>query len=143
MGLVIGSCAIASFPVTEIQNAANFDRGTDQNMQIHPSLNIDLTGIWWMDGNPLEAEQLVSFAGAANDSSGAATNSSFPIAIPVRNNLARRWTWSDTITGRGVMWYYGLSAEADEPLLFNFQNSTNAKITPVGDVFSGHFGFAK
>merc|ERR1712187_174410 len=90
-----------------------------------------------MDGNPLVHEQLVSFAGAE------AQGTKFPVEMAVENNMPRRWSWANTFVGKAVMAYYAFDAEPDTPLVFNFTNSSYAKITPVGAVFSGFFGFEK
>jgi len=115
--------------------AEPFDRGTTANMDL-TDLDVDLTGVWWMDGNPLSAEHLVSFASAEG-------KKPFPAEVPVYNNLAGRWTWTDDITGRFVMAYYAFDAQPDSPLVFNFKNSSHAQIVPVGGVFDGFFGFDK
>lgn len=137
-------CAIESFDHHYIlpQNAEDagmsepFDRGTTQNMNLK-DLDIDLYGTWWMDGNPLTAEHLVSFASAEGELP-------FPAEVPVKNNLARRWTWTDDISGRVVMAYYAFDAAPDSALVFNFTNSSYATIEPVGGVFDDTvFGFKK
>lgn len=120
-----------------------FERGTKENMDLEP-LGIDLRGTWWMDGNPLEAEHLVSFASAKG-------KLPFPAIVPVFNNMARRWTWTDELFlpsvpflgGRFIMFYYAFDAQPDSPLVFNFTNSSGATIIPVGGVFDGTFGFNK
>jgi len=113
-----------------------FDRGTEKNMDLD-DLDTDLKGVWWMDGNPLTVEQLVSFASAKG-------KKPFPSSVPVYNNMARRWTWTDNIAGRIVMAYYAVDAKPDSPLVFNFTNKTSARIIPVGGVNSGKtFGFQK
>lgn len=136
-------CAIESFDHHYVlpKNAEEagvpepFDRGTEDNMDL-TDLDIDLAGVWWMDGNPLTAEHLVSFASAKGEKP-------FPAVVPVYNNLAGRWTWTDDIMGRIVMFYYAFDAQPDSPLVFNFTNSSSASIVPVGGVFDGFFGFHK
>jgi len=136
-------CAIESFDhhyvlpklAEEAGVSEPFDRGTKANMDL-TDLDVDLKGVWWMDGNPLTAEHLVSFASAEGEKP-------FPALVPVYNNLARRWTWTDDISGRIVMFYYAFDAEPDSALVFNFTNSSYAQIVPVGGVFDGFFGFDK
>jgi len=142
-------CAIESFDHHYIlpKNAIDaglakspFDRGTSENMNLQGirefDMDIDLQGVWWMDGNPLTAEHLVSFASAEG-------KKPFPSIVPVYNNMQRRWTWTDGIIGRFVMAYYAFDATAESPLTFNFTNSSSASIIPVGGVFNGNFGFHK
>merc|ERR1712113_368958 len=140
----IAECAIASFDHHLIlpKNAERmgipepFDRGTRQNMNI-ANLDIDLYGVWWMDGNPLPKEHLVSFASARGQKP-------FPATVPVFNNLAARWTWTDDFWGRIVMAYYAFDSTPNDPLVFHFTNSASASIVPVGSVFGdGNFGFHK
>lgn len=138
--LATSNCAIESFNHRQIlpgDAQPVFDRGTTDNMNL-TSLGIDLQGIWWMDGNSLTAEHLVSFASAAGQAP-------FPAKVPVFNNMARRWTWTDSLMGRIVMAYYAFDAQPDSPLVFQFSNSTDATIEPVGGVFDGtsDFGFHK
>merc|ERR1712187_635084 len=80
--------------------------------------------------------QLVSFAGAE-------AKGPFPADMPVENSLQRRWTWSNTFIGKGIMAYYAFNNAPDAPLVFRFENSSYASIVPVGGVFSGNFGFEK
>eukprot|EP00930_Biecheleria_cincta_P005122 TRINITY_DN106046_c0_g1_i1.p1 TRINITY_DN106046_c0_g1~~TRINITY_DN106046_c0_g1_i1.p1 ORF type:complete len:293 (-),score=40.49 TRINITY_DN106046_c0_g1_i1:139-1017(-) len=142
--LSTNNCAIESFDHRQIlpANAAGdaqplFDRGTAGNMNL-TSLDIDLQGIWWMDGNPLSAEHLVSFASAGGQPP-------FPAKVPVYNNMQRRWTWTDSFMGRVIMAYYAFDAQPDSPLVFDFTNSTDATIEPIGGVFddTGLFRFHK
>jgi hypothetical protein len=137
-------CAIQSFDHHYIlpKNADEagvkepFDRGTADNMDLE-DLDIDLAGVWWMDGNPLTAEHLVSFASAEG-------KKPFPAMVPVFNNLKGRWTWTDDISGRFVMAYYAFDSDPLSSLDFNFTNSSYARINPVGAVFGdGYFGFKK
>lgn len=138
-------CAVESFDV-DYALPANakaagvpepFDRGTTDNMDIDASLNIDLGGVWWMDGNPLPDEQLVSFAGADEE------GSTFPTSVHVPTNLQRRWSWSDTFKARAIIMYYSMTAPPEETHDFKFKNSSYADIVPVADVISGEFGFKK
>jgi len=136
------SCAIESFDYSDILPAAGtyepFDRGTSENMFLDPSLGIDLAGTWWMDGNPLTAEQLVSYAGASNDPD------EFPLIMTAPSNKQRRWTWSDTLTGRGIIAYYMLTTTPETTHLYEFTDSSYANIVPVAGVFGdGVFGFRK
>lgn len=110
-----------------------FDRGTAANMDLS-ALDLDLAGTWWMDGNPLVVEQLVSFAGAQGQPP-------FPATVPVQNNLQRRWTWSNNLFGRFIQAYYAFDALPRTPLVFRFVNSSYANIVPISGVFSGDFGF--
>lgn len=137
-------CAIESFDhkyiLPETADAAGiaepFDRGTEANQDLE-DLDLDLAGTWWMDGNPLEAEHLVSFASAEG-------KKPFPANVPVYNNLKRRWTWTDGFSGRVVMAYYAFDATPEDPLVFEFKNSSYAVIAPVGGVFGdGVFEFKK
>jgi len=136
-------CAIDSFDhhliLPENAKAAGvpepYDMGTTDNMDLTP-IDVDLRGVWWMDGNPLTAEHLVSFASAKAEKP-------FPVDVPVFNNRARRWTWTDGLTGRLIMFYYAFDAHVESEAIFQFQNSSYANIVPVGGVFSGDFGFDK
>jgi len=137
------TCAVESFK-SDLILPANaqaagvpepFDRGTAANMDLS-ALDIDLAGTWWMDGNPLVAEHLVSFAGAQGQLP-------FPALVPVPNNLQRRWTWSDNFYGRLVQATYAFEALPRTPLEFRFMNNSYAHIKPISSVFVGNFGFKK
>lgn len=134
-------CAIEAFDHHFVlpKNAADagmppdlFDRGTPDNMDLS-SLGLDLGGTWWMDGNPLADEHLVSFASARG-------STPFPAVVHVYNNYARRWTWTDGFVGRLVMAYYAFDAKPESPLTFTFTSDAKATIDPVGGVFEagGH-----
>jgi hypothetical protein len=139
------NCAIQVFDVDNIlpRNAQAagipqpFEIGTEENMPIDVDLNLDLTGVWWMDGNPLAYEQLVSFAGLKG-------KGPFPTTVHVPTSRKGHWTWSDTFVSRFINFYYTMTSEgAEHPLVFNFQNSSSAKIVPIAGVFDGEFGFEK
>lgn len=140
-------CAVESFDVNLVlpKNAKDagvvepFDRGTKKNMKLDPDLDLDdLAGVWWMAGNPLTYEQLVSFAGAEG-------KGPFPTIVHNPSNKQRRWTWSDTFIGRSIIAYYALTTMPDDGHDFNFANSSYANIIPVADVFGNDtiFGFKK
>jgi len=142
-------CGLTSFPVDHIlpDNAIQagvaplFNMGTSANMFIDPALGIDLTGVWWMDGNPFTVEQLVSFAGASG-------TGPFPADVFVPTNLQGQWTWSDTLGGRLVMGWYNFISTVDETHDFAFENSSYAIIDPVDEttfntVGYTEFGFSK
>lgn len=139
-------CGVTTFPVEHIlaSNAiadgtiTPYEMGTSLNMNVDPALNIDLTGAWWMDGNPAIFEQVVSFAGAV----GAAP---FPVSIPMPTNFKGRWTYSDTLLARLVMAYHAWTTAVNDAHLFMFANSTSAEIVPVAQAAFGgqNFGFNK
>eukprot|EP00434_Breviolum_minutum_P004532 symbB.v1.2.003996.t1/scaffold208.1/size268109/3 len=111
--------------------------GTSENMNVDPTLDIDMTGTWWMDGSPAYFEQLVSFAGAQG-------TGPFPTTLFMPTNGKGRWTWSDTLLGRFIMGYYNFISTVDETHDFHFVNSSFASITPVDEVtFGAEFGFKK
>lgn len=131
-------CGLTSFPVEHVlpENAIQagvvplFKMGTSANMNIDPALGIDLTGTWWMDGNPFTIEQLVSFAGGAGQGP-------FPAHLMMPTNLAGQWTWSDSIFGRIVMGWYNFISTVDETHDFMFVNSSYAEIDPVDETTFG------
>jgi hypothetical protein len=138
------NCAIEPFDFELIlpKNAKNagvpepFERGTKKNMHLPSSLNIDLAGTWWMDGNPLTFEQLVSYAGATADSD------KYPAWMRAPSNLQRHWTWSDDFVGRAIVAYYMWTTTPDSGHQYNFTNSSYADIVPVAGVFGDAiFGF--
>ncbi|CAK9070986.1 unnamed protein product [Durusdinium trenchii] len=121
---ILASNAIADGTITP------YEMGTSLNMNVDPALNIDLTGAWWMDGNPAIFEQVVSFAGAV----GAAP---FPVSIPMPTNFKGRWTYSDTLLARLVMAYHAWTTAVNDAHLFMFANSTSAEIVPVAQAAFG------
>lgn len=138
-------CGLTSLPVENIlpANAIEagtvplFDMGTSENMNVDPTLDIDMTGTWWMDGTPAYFEQLVSFAGAQGVGP-------FPTTLFMPTNGKGRWTWSDTLLGRFIMGYYNFISTVDATHDFHFVNSSFASITPVDEVtFGAEFGFKK
>jgi hypothetical protein len=139
----LADCALETFDYKDIlpKNAkANdvpepFDRGTRKNMHIKKSLDLDLAGTWWMDGNPLTFEQLVSYAGAFTD------REKYPLIMEAPSSMPRRWTWSDTFVGRAIIFYYMWTTFPEETHVYNFTNNTYADIVPVAGVISGLFGF--
>lgn len=141
------TCAIKHFPVEQVlpsnAKAAGvsppFEIANETNMQLGAGMDLDLTGAWWMDGNPLTYEQLVSFAGAKG-------SLPYPTTVEVPTSQMGRWSWSDNFLGRGIMAYYAFTSNPDEKQQFQFKNSTYADIIPVGDVFkvsdeNAKFGF--
>lgn len=122
------SCAIESFePQLLIGSGPPVERGTSSNMDLR-GLGVDLTGVWWMNGNKFVVEQLVSFAGASG-------KLPFPAAVVVPDSKARRWTWSDNFFGRAVMAWYEFETNSDAVHVFNFTNSSSATIDPVSATF--------
>ena len=106
-----------------------FELGTRGNMFLDPALELNLTGIWWMDGNPLTAEQLVTFAGAQG-------MAPYPTTVKNPSSLAGHWSWSDNFLGRGIMLFYSFTSSAEATHDFFFFNKTYAEIRPVaGAVF--------
>ncbi|CAJ1461689.1 unnamed protein product [Effrenium voratum] len=138
-------CGMTSFPVERVlpANAAAdgatspFVVGTSQNQAIAPALNIDLTGVWWMDGNPLTIEQLISWAGAQGVPP-------FPSDVLVPTNRAGQWSYSDSFFARIVMAFYSFTSFVEETHDFRFFNDSFAEIAPVSEaVFSEDFLFTK
>mmetsp|Transcript_22640 Transcript_22640/g.51002 ORF Transcript_22640/g.51002 Transcript_22640/m.51002 type:complete len:270 (+) Transcript_22640:62-871(+) len=131
-------CATRSSPVEHIlpQNALAdgvlppFEAGTLNNMFLDPGLGLNLTGTWWMDGNPLHWEQLVSFANAEGIMP-------YPAVVKDPCSLARHWSWSDNVYGRAIMLWYAFSSSAEATLDFYFQNRTYADIDAISDAVFG------
>ena len=144
--VMTAECAIEKFDyqyvlpknAQEAGHAQVFERGTSKNMNIKANLGVDLKGIWWMDGNALKFEQLISFAMADGEKP-------FPVEVPVYTSLPRHWSYSDDWLGRGAMAYYAFFSNVMTPSTFRFQNSTSANILPVSGIFEnwGTFGFHK
>jgi len=65
------------------------------------TLGIDLTGMWWMRGNPVE-EVLASFAGTRVNSS------TYPVKLMVPNSLANHWSWRNSAQGTALMKFYSV-----------------------------------
>mmetsp|Transcript_31938 Transcript_31938/g.73661 ORF Transcript_31938/g.73661 Transcript_31938/m.73661 type:complete len:270 (-) Transcript_31938:305-1114(-) len=134
-------CATRSSPVEHIlpQNALAdgvlppFEAGTLNNMFLDPGLGLNLTGTWWMDGNELIWEQVVSFANAEG-------LVPYPTVVKNPSSLAGHWTWSDNFFGRGIMMYYAFISSAEATHDFYFQNSTYASIDAVSDTVFGADG---
>mmetsp|Transcript_107061 Transcript_107061/g.149306 ORF Transcript_107061/g.149306 Transcript_107061/m.149306 type:complete len:265 (+) Transcript_107061:63-857(+) len=107
-----------------------FESGTLGNMFLDPALDLNFTGIWWMDGNPLIWEQLVSFAGAQG-------MAPYPTTVYNPSSLAGHWTWSDNFFGRGIMMFYAFTSYAEETHDFFFTNKTYADIDATSDLVFG------
>jgi len=106
-------------------------------MRLDPNLQLSLGGTWWMDGNPLTQEQLVSFAGAEG-------NGPYPTIVKNPSSGQRRWTWSTSFFARAIVFYYSLTSSVDTPHDFHFENSSYADIAPVAAVFGDNaFGFRR
>mmetsp|Transcript_36682 Transcript_36682/g.87624 ORF Transcript_36682/g.87624 Transcript_36682/m.87624 type:complete len:264 (-) Transcript_36682:182-973(-) len=103
-----------------------FESGTLGNMFLDPALDLNLTGIWWMDGNPLLSEQLVSFAGAQG-------LAPYPTTVSNPSNMAGRWSWADSLPGRFIMMHYAFTSFAEEAQEFFFQNKTFANIGVIAE----------
>lgn len=74
--------------------------GTWSNMDRElQSLGLDLTGLWWMKGNPL-AEVLASFAGTS------ASSSMYPVTLKVPHNRKEHWSWRSDAHGSSLMKFY-------------------------------------
>ncbi|OLP95951.1 hypothetical protein AK812_SmicGene21891 [Symbiodinium microadriaticum] len=107
-----------------------FESGTLGNMFLDPALELNFTGIWWMDGNPLIWEQLVSFAGAQG-------MAPYPTTVYNPSSLAGHWTWSDNFFGRGIMLFYAFTEVAEATHDFWFSNKTYADIDATSDLVFG------
>mmetsp|Transcript_100468 Transcript_100468/g.199493 ORF Transcript_100468/g.199493 Transcript_100468/m.199493 type:complete len:271 (-) Transcript_100468:273-1085(-) len=138
------SCTVESFNVhwvlPEVAAAAKveekFERATEQNTNL-TGLDLDLLGVWWMDGNPLIQEQLVSFAGSHG-------SPPYPTVVKVPFSNRRHWSWSDSFVGRFIVAYYALTEPATPKHEFEFANNSYANIVPLADVFDDNniFGFS-
>lgn len=139
-------CTLESFDVRLAQHSKNgafggfgekFGSATEENTFLD-GLDLDLLGVWWMDGNPLIYEQLVSFAGSRG-------SPPYPTTVFAPFLLQRHWSWSDSFFGRAIVAYYAVTEPADTVNQFKFANSSYAGIVPVADVFGENrlFGFRK
>jgi len=145
MSLLPGDCDYArrSFNVDHIipanATAAGVPQpmeiGTAENMSLAAELGIDLTGLWWMDGNPLP-EYLVSWAGSN-------ASAPFPSRMSTPNNMAGRWCWSDSFLAHLIKSYYAFSATVDTSMYTKWYNSSYGAITPVTEEFGEDFHFEK
>lgn len=102
--------------------------GSAENMDPRfASLGIDLTGIWWMRGNPIP-EELVSFAHTT------ANESSFPVTLTVNNGGKGMWAWSDTAMGQSLVAFYA-NYDANVSMTIDFDSATSGSIsTALTDV---------
>lgn len=95
--------------------------GTSMNMDPKlKQLGIDLTGLWWMRGNPVP-EVLASFARAEVNSS------TFPVMLSVPNNLANHWSWQANTAGELLMTFYSTGSPQDVMQIIML-NATNGGI---------------
>lgn len=140
--VMTAECAVAKFAATDVLPAnaqatgvsPPVEIGTTSNMNVDPALGIDLTGLWWMDGNPFP-EYFVSFAGGFG-------TSPFPTHLKMPTNMERHWTWPDTIIGRGTVAYYAFTSSVDTQQVFHFFNKSYAEIVPIAkELFEGKFIF--
>merc|ERR1719414_670496 len=114
--------------------------GTRDNMDPRLlDLGLDLTGLWWMRGNPV-AEVLASFAGTSSNSS------SFPLLMSVPNSLQNQWSWRDGTAGDLLMAFYSLSPP-DTPMEIVMEDAANGGIRTSLEDFPGilveRWGFHK
>lgn len=109
------------------------DIGNANNMSMDPGLEIDLEGLWWMDGNPAP-EYLVSFVGSKAELP-------FPSIMSTPNSMAGRWAWDTSLLAWVIMSYYAYTVPAEETLITKFVNSSYAEIVPVTESLGDKFLF--
>lgn len=94
------------------------------------NLSIDLTGIWWMSGNPVH-EELVSFANTKVN----LTNGGFPATLSFPMNKKGMWSWLTTAFGTILRKFYGATRDPELHREMVFQSPTDGTIdTGLTDV---------
>ena len=75
-----------------LQENPPLEIGTSENMNVE-GFGVDLTGLWWMDGNP-SGGSLASFAGCTYSGDG-----TWPKTLSCPMNEAGKWSFEYTETG--------------------------------------------
>lgn len=96
------NCVYESFAGKDALKHVQLGRADNMDPQL-AALGIDLTGMWWMRGNPVE-EVLASFVGTKVNSS------TFPARLSVPNSMANHWSWRNSAMGTSLMKFYSVQS---------------------------------